>query len=53
VAPVEGFCEDGSELTSSIKGGEFLDHLGDYPLLNKDLLSGHERLPHVDGPSQS
>jgi hypothetical protein len=30
-----GFCEHGNEPSASIKGGEFLDKLCDYTLVNK------------------
>jgi hypothetical protein len=33
---VVGLCEHGSELSVSIKGGEFLDYLSDCKLLKKD-----------------
>jgi hypothetical protein len=31
-----GSCEHSNESSGSIKGGQFLDHLSDYWLLNKD-----------------
>jgi hypothetical protein len=31
---VAGFCEFGNDGSYSIKGGEFIDHLSDYQLLN-------------------
>jgi hypothetical protein len=34
--PVAGSYEHGNEPSGSIKGGEFLDWLNDYYLLNKD-----------------
>jgi hypothetical protein len=33
---VAGSCEHGNEPSDSIKGGEFLDNVSDYQLLNKD-----------------
>jgi hypothetical protein len=33
---VAGSCEHGDEPSDSIKGGEFLKHLGDYKLFKKD-----------------
>jgi hypothetical protein len=35
---VVAFFEHGDELPGSIKRGEFLDHLRDYQLLNKDFI---------------
>jgi hypothetical protein len=33
---VAGLCENGNELSGSIKSREFLDYLSDYQLLKKD-----------------
>jgi hypothetical protein len=33
---VAGFCEHDNEPLGSLKGGEFLDYMGDYELLKKD-----------------
>jgi hypothetical protein len=37
---VAGSCEHGNELTVSIKGEEFLDHLKVYKFLKKDSFDG-------------
>jgi hypothetical protein len=37
--PVAGSCEHGNETASAIKGGEFLDQLNNYYLLNKKYTS--------------
>jgi hypothetical protein len=34
-----GSCEHGNEPSSTVKGGEFLDKLGDCQLLKKDVAS--------------
>jgi hypothetical protein len=33
---VVGSCEHGNEPSGSIKGGEFLDKMSDYKLINRD-----------------
>jgi hypothetical protein len=35
---VTGSCEHGNELSVSIKGGKFLDHLSEYWLLKNDFV---------------
>jgi hypothetical protein len=37
---VVGCCEDGNEMSGSIKSGEFLGRFSDYQLLKRNLLNG-------------
>jgi hypothetical protein len=40
-------CEQGNEISGSMRGGEFLDHLSYYRLLKRDLHRGAGLLPLV------